>query len=179
MNLKSTVDKSSAILLCYLHKNFYISSCLHIYETEMKVLPHVMRNINEFNIPPGDSNGYQILYFGVNLILMFDYRLSFDIEVENSNEQIGVLIISRKNVQTWKTNTNIEDMSIYYNKHGTRISDVFKPLVSDAYAFILDNRTSSTEHYKTKKIGVTLVHAWQQEIKESQLKDREVTDFKS
>jgi hypothetical protein len=97
----------------------------------MKVLPHVMRNINEFNIPPGDSNGYQILYFGVNLILMFDYRLSFDIEVENSNEQIGVLIISRKNVQTWKTNTNIEDMSIYYNKHGTRISDVFKPLVSE------------------------------------------------
>jgi hypothetical protein len=60
----------------------------------MKVLPHVMRNINEFNIPPGDSNDYQILYFGVNLILMFDYRLSFDIEVENSNEQIGVLIIS-------------------------------------------------------------------------------------
>lgn len=160
-------------------QNFYIFSCLHIYETVMKVLPHVMRNINEFNIPPGDSNGYQILYFGVNLILMFDYRLSFDIEVENSNEQIGVLIISRKNVQTWKTNTNIEDRSIYYNKHGTRISDVFKPLVSDAYAFILDNRTSSTEHYKTKKVGVTLVHAWQQEIKESQLKDREVTDFKS
>jgi hypothetical protein len=160
-------------------QNFYIFSCSHIYETVMKVLPHVMRNINEFNIPPGDSNGYQILYFGVNLILMFDYRLSFDVEVENSNEQIGVLIISRKNVQTWKTNTNIEDMSIYYNKHGTRISDVFKPLVSDAYAFILDNRTSSTEHYKTKKVGVTLVHAWQQEIKESQLKDREVTDFKS
>jgi hypothetical protein len=153
-------------------QNFYIFSCLHIYETVMKVLPHIMRNINEFNIPPGDSNGYQILYFGVNLILMFDYRLSFDIEVENSNEQIGVLIISRKNVQTWKTNTNIEDMTIYYNKHGTRISDVFKPSVSDAYAFILDNRSSSTEHYKIKKVGVTLVHAWQQEIKESQLKDR-------
>ena len=89
------------------------------------------------------------------------------------------LIISRKNVQTWKTNTNIEDMTIYYNKHGTRISDVFKPSVSDAYAFILDNRSSSTEHYKTKKVGVTLVHAWQQEVKESQLKDREVSDFKS
>src|SRR4030095_4028041 len=55
------------------------------------------------------------------------------------------LIISRKNVQTWKTNTNIEDMTIYYNKHGTRISDVFKPSVSNAYAFILDNRFSSTE----------------------------------
>ena len=89
------------------------------------------------------------------------------------------LIISRKNVQIWKINTNIEDMTIYYNKHGTRISDVFKPSVSDAYAFILDNRSSSTEHYKTKKVGVTLVHAWQQEIKESQLKDREVSDFKS
>jgi hypothetical protein len=70
-------------------------------------------------------------------------------------------------------------MNTYYHTHGTRISDVFKPLVSDAYAFILDNRTSSTEHYKTKKVAVTLVHAWQQEIKESQLKDREVTDFKS
>ena len=89
------------------------------------------------------------------------------------------LIISRKNVQIWKTNTNIEDMTIYYNKHGTRINDVFKPSVSDAYAFILDNRFSSTEHYKTKKVGVTLVHAWQQEVKESQLKDREVSDFKS
>ena len=89
------------------------------------------------------------------------------------------LIISRKNVQIWKTNTNIEDMTIYYNKHGTRISDVFKPSVSDAYAFILDTRFSSTEHYKTKKVGVTLVHAWQQEVKESQLKDREVSDFKS
>ncbi|MDW0276046.1 MAG: hypothetical protein QN717_09195 [Nitrososphaeraceae archaeon] len=89
------------------------------------------------------------------------------------------LIISRKNVQIWKTNTNIEDMTIYYNKHGTRISDVFKPSVSDAYAFILDNRFSSTEHYKTKKVGVTLVHAWQQEVKESQLKDRKVSDFKS
>ena len=89
------------------------------------------------------------------------------------------LIISRKNVQIWKTNTNIEDMTIYYNKHGTRISDVFKPSVSDAYPFILDNRFSSTEHYKTKKVGVTLVHAWQQEVKESQLKDREVSDFKS
>jgi hypothetical protein len=34
------------------------------------------------------------------------------------------------------------------------------------------------KHYKTKKVGVTLVHAWQQEVKESQLKDREVSDFK-
>jgi|tagenome__1003787_1003787.scaffolds.fasta_scaffold19908730_1 hypothetical protein len=47
----------------------------------MKILPHVMRNINEFNIPSGNSNGYEILYSDVNLILMFDYRLAFDIEV--------------------------------------------------------------------------------------------------
>lgn len=40
-----------------------------------------MRNINEFNIPAGNTSGYEILYFGVNLILMFDYRLSFDVEV--------------------------------------------------------------------------------------------------
>jgi hypothetical protein len=45
----------------------------------MKVLSHVMRNINEFNIPAGNSSGYEILYFGVNLILMFDYRLAFDL----------------------------------------------------------------------------------------------------
>ena len=40
----------------------------------VRVLPHVMRNINEFNIPSGDTHGYEILYFGVNLLLMFDYR---------------------------------------------------------------------------------------------------------
>jgi hypothetical protein len=47
----------------------------------MKVLPHVMRNINEFNIPGGNSNGYKILYFGVNSIPMLDYRLSFDVDL--------------------------------------------------------------------------------------------------
>jgi hypothetical protein len=67
----------------------------------MKV-PHIMRNINEFNIPAGNSSGYEILYFGVNLILMFDYRLAFDIEVKNSDKEIEVLIISRKDVPTWK-----------------------------------------------------------------------------
>ena len=49
----------------------------------MKLLAHVMRNINEFNIPAGESHGYEIMYFGVNLILMLDYRLSFDIYVKN------------------------------------------------------------------------------------------------
>jgi hypothetical protein len=68
----------------------------------MKVLPHVMRNINEFNIPGGNSNGYEILYFVVNLILMLDYRLSFDVDVKNSNKEIQVLILSRKDDQNGK-----------------------------------------------------------------------------
>jgi hypothetical protein len=72
----------------------------------MKVLPHVMRNINEFNIPAGNYQGYEILYFGVNLILMLNYRLSFDVEVKNSNKGIQVLIFSRKDVPAWKENNN-------------------------------------------------------------------------
>lgn len=66
----------------------------------VKVLPHVMRNTNEFNIPAGDEYGFEVLYFGVNLILMFEYKLSFNIEVRKSaffnNDNIEVLIISRK-----------------------------------------------------------------------------------
>ncbi|MFL6338873.1 MAG: hypothetical protein ACJ718_07200 [Nitrososphaeraceae archaeon] len=83
----------------------------------MKVLPHVMRNINEFNIPAGNSQ-YEILYFGVNLILTFDYRLAFDIEVKNSDKEIEVLIISRKDVPTWKENddSNSPEIKLYYNK---------------------------------------------------------------
>ena len=45
------------------------------------------------------------MYFGVNLILMLDYRLSFDIDVKN-DEGIEVLIISRKDVPAWKNNNN-------------------------------------------------------------------------
>ena len=62
----------------------------------MKVLPHVMRNINEFNIPAGNSHSYEILYFGVNLILMFDYRLAFDIEVKNSDKEIEFQLLVEK-----------------------------------------------------------------------------------
>jgi hypothetical protein len=76
----------------------------------MKVLSHVMRNINEFNVPAGNSNGYEILYFGVNLILMFDYRLSFDIQVKNGNNEIEVLIISRKQIPAWKSNARSKDV---------------------------------------------------------------------
>lgn len=139
----------------------------------MKLLAHVMRNINEFNIPAGESHGYEIMYFGVNLILMLDYRLSFDVDVKNG-EGIEVLIISRKDVPSWKKNTN-SDIKVYYNNNGVKINDVFRPTVSDAYAFILNNRSSSINHDQVKKVEVTLIHNWQQEVKESQLKDRRTT----
>jgi len=141
----------------------------------LKVLPHVIRNINEFNIPAGDLYGYAILYFGVNLILMFDYRLSFDIEVKNSDEPIQVLIISRKSVPAWKeknfTDKQSSGFEVYYNNRGIKFNDVFRPSVSDAYAFILNNRLSDFKEIKT--LEVTLNHNWQQEVTESQLKDRE------
>jgi hypothetical protein len=146
----------------------------------VKVLPHVMRNINEFNMPAGNTSGYEILYFGVNLILMFDYRLSFDVEViknSNSGGEIEVLIIRRKDVRAWKSNSSSnQDINLHYRKRGERINDIFKPSVSDAYAFILSNRFSrinnDDNNYKTKTVEVTLIHTWQQEIKESQLKSR-------
>jgi hypothetical protein len=145
-----------------------------------RVLPHVMRNINEFNIPAGDAHGYEILYFGVNLILMFDYRLSFDVELKsandsgNSSDKIQVIIISRKDVLAWKksgSDSSTQDTSkLHYFSSGQKINDDFRPSISDAYAFILSNRLSSNN--SPKKVDVTLVHTWQQEIKESQLKDR-------
>jgi hypothetical protein len=144
----------------------------------VKVLPHVMRNINEFNIPAGDTHGYEILYFGVNLILMYDYILSFDIKViKNSDEsgnKIEVLIISRKDVSAWKkgNDSGNMDVKLHYRNSGERINDIFKPSVSDAYAFILSNKTSPiNNNSKTKTVEVTLIHTWQQEIKESQLED--------
>jgi hypothetical protein len=146
----------------------------------VKVLPHVMRNINEFNIPAEDTHAYEILYFGVNLILMFDYRLSFDIEVikdsDGSSNKIEVIIISRKDVPAWKkgnrSGSGNTDIKFHYSNSGERINDVFKPSVSDAYAFILNNKTSPIgNNSKTKTVEVTLIHTWQQEIKESQLKD--------
>ena len=84
-----------------------------------------MRNINEFNIPAGDTHGYEILYFGVNLILMFDYRLSFDIQVKNSDgDKIEVLIISRKDILAWKSNGSNQDVKLLYSNSGERINDI-------------------------------------------------------
>ena len=132
-----------------------------------------------FNIPAGHSHGYEILYFGVNLILMFDYRLSFDLEVKDSDHhgEIEVLIISRNDVTAWKGNDNnnnsIQNIKLHYNNKAGRINDVFKPSLSDAYAFILSNRSIHNNNSEAKKVEVTLIHTWQQEIKESQLKNRE------
>lgn len=129
-----------------------------------------MRNINEFNIPIGNSSGYEILYFGVNLILMFDYRLAFDVQVKNSDNEIQVLILSRNDIQAWKENNESSKINLYYSKSGLKINEVFRPTTSDAYAFVLNNRKSSARQVKT--VEVTLIHNWQQEIKESQLKQR-------
>jgi hypothetical protein len=136
----------------------------------VKVLPHVLRNISEFNIPPGKASGYKILYFGVNLILMFDYRLAFDVQVKNSDDEIQVLILSRKDIQAWKENHESSKINLYYIKSGLKINEVFKPTTSDSYAFVLNNRKSSAHQVKT--VEVTLIHNWQQEVKESQLKER-------
>jgi hypothetical protein len=138
-----------------------------------KVLPHVLRNINEFNIPPGVTHGYEILYFGVNLKLMFDYRLSFDVELKSSggSHKIEVLVISRKDVSAWKKNVSTQEMKLHYINNGQKINDIFKPPVSDAYAFILSNRSSYLNN-EPQPVDVTLTHTWQQEIKESQLKNR-------
>jgi len=133
-----------------------------------------MRNINEFNIPHGNSQGYEILYFGVNLILMLNYRLSFDVEVKNSNKEIQVLIFSRKDVPAWKENRSSQ-ITPYYSNEGIRINDVFRPTASDAYAFVLNNQFSNNSHDNAiKTVEVTLIHNWQQEVKESQLKDYKV-----
>jgi hypothetical protein len=67
-------------------------------------LTQVMRNINEFNILYDHLNGYEIMNFGVNLISMLDYRLSFDIEVKNSDKEIEASMIKRKDDTKWKNN---------------------------------------------------------------------------
>ena len=102
---------------------------------------------------------------------MLYYRLSFDIDVKNG-EEIEVLIISRKDVPAWKSSNS--DIKVYYNSSGVKINDVFRPTVSDAYAFILGNR-DSVNGDEVKTVEVTLIHNWQQEVKESQLKDCRTT----
>jgi len=149
----------------------------------VKVLPHIIRSINELNIPAGTTDGFEILYFGVNLLLMFDYRLSFNIGVKGSQNQypIELFIISRKDVSAWKNSVSHHDINrtasnftIHYRNIGRKINDVFKPTLSDAYAFILSNKLSlnTTRELWGQGVMVTLTHSWDQEIKESQLRDR-------
>jgi hypothetical protein len=80
------------------------------------------------------------MYFGVNLILMLDYGISFDIDIKNG-EGIEVLIISRKDIPAWKKN-NKSYIKAYYNNSGVKINDIFTPTISDANAFIINNRSS-------------------------------------
>lgn len=129
-----------------------------------------LRNINEFNISAGNSHGYEILYFGVNLILMFEYRLAFDIKVQNSAKEIEILILGRKDIPAWKENNDNSKIKPYYSNNGLKINDVFKPTISDAYAFVINNRKSSIIH-GVKTVAVVLTHNWLQEVKESQLKE--------
>lgn len=154
------------------------------HKAMVKVLPHVIRSINELNIPAGSTDGFEIMYFGVNLLLMFDYRLSFYIEVKSSDNrnQIELFIIRRKDVSLWKKNSVVTmskgiitpNLTIHYWKVGQKINDVFRPLESDAYAFILSNRSPADAGIEpgTQTVMVTLTHSWEQEIKESQLKER-------
>ena len=133
----------------------------------MKIISHVMRNVNEFNIPAGTSRGYEMLYFGVNLILMIDYRLAFDIIPAESNYEVEVLIVSRRDVDKWKVSHSQSDINTFYCNQGGRINDIFKPAQSDSYAFIIINKSQ----LELLTVGVTLIHTWQQRIKESQIID--------
>ena len=61
-------------------------------------------------------------------------------------------------------------LACYYSRSDVKINDVFRPAVSDAYAFVLNNSFSNNSG-DVKKVEVTLIHNWQQEVKESQLRD--------
>ncbi|HLE34560.1 MAG TPA: hypothetical protein VI698_01590 [Nitrososphaerales archaeon] len=117
----------------------------------------VLRNSNEFNIPSGKDYGYGAMYFGVNLILMLEYKLSFDVNVIEGDD-IEVLIVTRKDFQRWKNNDAVQSV---YQKKDRDINDVFIPVVSDSYVFILNNRYSD----KMKKVNIALTHTWKQEIR--------------
>ena len=61
--------------------------------------------------------------------------------------------------------TSKKDMELHYRNKGKSINDIFRPSISDAYAFILSNRTSVNDNSMTKAVDLTLIHSWQQEIK--------------
>jgi hypothetical protein len=51
-----------------------------------------------------------------------------------------MLIISRKDIPAWKSKGSNQDVKLLYSNSGERINDIFKPLTSDVYAFILSNK---------------------------------------
>jgi hypothetical protein len=97
---------------------------------------------------------------------MLNYRLSFDVEVKNSNKEIQVLIISRKDIPAWKEHNSRTEIIPYYSRQGIKINDIFRPIVSDAYAFVLNNQFSNETHGNLiKTVEVILTHNWQQEVR--------------
>ena len=62
----------------------------------MKIISHVMRNVNEFNIPAGTT-------------------------------RVGVLIVSRREVDKWKVSHSQSDINTFYCNQGGGINDIFKP----------------------------------------------------
>ena len=69
----------------------------------MKIIPHVMRNINKSDIPADNSQDHEIVYFwGINIIIMTDYKLALYVLPDRSNYEIEVFIMSRREVDKWK-----------------------------------------------------------------------------
>jgi hypothetical protein len=66
---------------------------------------------------------------------------------------------------------NKKDIMLHYSNNWKRINDIFRPSISDAYAFILNNRTLVNDNPTTKSVDITMIHSWKLEIKESQLND--------
>lgn len=121
----------------------------------------VLRNSSEFNIPYGNNYGYEAMYFGVNLILMLEYRMSFDVNVLEGDD-IEVLITTRKNFERWKSTVSEGDtVPTVYRKKEKRITDIFIPASSDSYVLILNNRYCRM----MKRVVVALTHTWKQEMR--------------
>jgi hypothetical protein len=57
------------------------------------------------------------------------------------------------------SSNRIQDIDLHYRKKGGKNYRIFR--LNDGY-----------DNCKTKKVEVTLIYTWQQEIKESQLKSR-------
>jgi hypothetical protein len=64
---------------------------------------------------------------------------------------------------------NKKDIMLHYSNNWKSINDIFRPSISDAYAFILNNRTLVNDNPRTKSVDITMIYSWKLEIKESQL----------